>query len=195
MVRAEQPHDGPLLDTALALRLVRGRVSGKQAPTTQEVDLALQGDCKRSETCFAQYQRSQYQRRQQMTLEAVDEFLSSVEGATMAGCGAFADVVDLDATVPNWRFSVHGGEQVKSEFGRWYADPGHFEELRRLPLPGGELVEFTLCWEENGIPHACHQVHVLGLDNGKIVVDRAWCGGRWPASLLAEMGESAGTGC
>jgi hypothetical protein len=126
-----------------------------------------------------------------MTKDAVDEFLEAVEMGTIARCEAFADAVELDATVPNWRFSVRGAEDVRAEFGRWYADRGRFEELHRTPTRHGELVEFTLSWEEQGVPHACHQAHVLQIDDGAIISDRAWCGGRWPASLLAEMGDAA----
>jgi hypothetical protein len=61
------------------------------------------------------------------------------------------------------------------------------EELRRTSLPDGELVEFVLTWEEGGIPHACHQAHVLRVVENRITEDVAFCGGRWPASLLAEM--------
>jgi hypothetical protein len=129
-----------------------------------------------------------------MNPSPVDDFLAAIEGAHLGACESFAQVAELDATVPNWRFGVHGAEAIKTELGRWYADPGRFEELRRTPFGEGELVEFTLCWEEQGVPHACHQVHVLSLGDGKIVSDRAWCGGRWTASLLAEMSEAARTG-
>jgi hypothetical protein len=62
-----------------------------------------------------------------------------------------------------------------------------------MPLSGGgELVEFTLTWEEGGVPHACHQVHVLRLERGRISADTVFCGGRWPASLLADMAAAAG---
>jgi hypothetical protein len=121
----------------------------------------------------------------------VDQFLEAVTSARMASCQAFAPAVELDATVPNWRFGLYGADAIKTELGRWYADQGHFEEVRRTAIEAGELVEFTLCWEEQGVPHACHQVHVLSVEDGKIISDRAWCGGRWPASLLAEMGEAA----
>lgn len=124
-------------------------------------------------------------------MEAIDQFLESVTAATMAECPAFAEDAELDATVPNWRFGVQGAEAVRSELARWYADPARFEELRRTAIPGGELVEFTLCWEEGGVPHACHQAHVLGVEQGRITGDRVWCGGRWPASLLAEMSDAA----
>ncbi len=124
-------------------------------------------------------------------MDAVESFLESVESGTMPRCESFADAVVLDATVPNWRFSTHGAEAVKAELGRWYADPGRFEELHRSPIEGGELVEFTLSWEQQGVPHACHQAHVLQIEEGEIVSDRVWCGGRWPASLLAEIGDAA----
>jgi len=122
---------------------------------------------------------------------AVDRLLAGIEAGAVPA-GIFTDDAALDATVPNWRFSVHGGEAVRYELGRWYADPGQFENVRRSPLPDGELVEFTLGWEEQGIPHACHQAHILRLVDGLVASDTAFCGGRWPASLLAEMQAAAG---
>ena len=46
-------------------------------------------------------------------------------------------------------------------------------------------------WEQGGVPHADHHVHTIitGTD-GRIVKDTVFCGGRWPAPLLAEMGAS-----
>lgn len=126
-----------------------------------------------------------------VTTNPVDELLDAIETARMPRCRAFAKRATLDATVPNWRFSVHGAAAVRSELAGWFADPGRFEELRRTPIAGGELVEFTLCWEEHGVPHAAHQVHVLQVDAGGIVSDRVWCGGRWPADLLADMAAAA----
>jgi hypothetical protein len=97
----------------------------------------------------------------------------------------------LDATVPHWRFTISGEAAVRAELGRWYADPGRFEELKRTPLPHGELVEFTLRWEEAGVPHAVHQAHVVEVLGHQITSDQVWCGGRWSAGLLAEMAEAA----
>ena len=82
---------------------------------------------------------------------------------------------------------------VRAELARWYADPGTFEDLTRTPVAGGELVTFTLRWEENGVPHAAHQARVLSVAAHRIVRDQVWCGGRWPAALLAEMAD-AGNG-
>jgi len=64
-------------------------------------------------------------------------------------------------------------------------------ELTRTPLPSGEFVEFTLRWEEGGVPHAVHQAHVLEVRDGRITRDQVWCGGRWSATLLAEMAEAS----
>ena len=70
---------------------------------------------------------------------------------------------------------------------------GHFDELRRYPVQGGpaEVVEYTLSWTENGVPHAGHHLHLLTVRDDRIVSDMVFCGGRWPAALLAEM-EAAG---
>jgi len=122
-----------------------------------------------------------------MSDDPVARFLAAVESGAMESCDALAPEVTVDATVPNWRFSLRGDAAVRAEFGRWYADPGEFEEVHRTPVAGGEVVDFTLTWEEQGVPHAAHQIHVLRIDGGRIVNDKVWCGGRWPAGLLAEM--------
>jgi hypothetical protein len=123
----------------------------------------------------------------------VSRYLQSIEQGAMGECDAVSPGIELDATVPNWRFAVHGRTAVLDELSRWYADPGSFEELRRTPIPAGELVAFTLRWEAGGVPHAAHQVHILEVTDGAITRAEVWCGGRWPAALLAEMAE-AGSG-
>jgi hypothetical protein len=124
------------------------------------------------------------------TDEVIGRYLASIEAGAGPDTGVLSDDVVLDATVPNWRFTVRGADAVAAELARWYADPGTFEELRRTPVPGGELVTFTLRWLENGVPHAVHQAHVVAVSGGRIARDQAWCGGRWPAALLAEMAEA-----
>lgn len=121
----------------------------------------------------------------------VDAFLDAITAADIESCEAWADNVELDATVPNWRFTRCGAATVRAEYGRWFNSPATFDGLRRLPVHGGEVIEYTLCWEEDGVPHAAHHVHILGVSDGRIVSDTVMCGGRWPASLLAQMEESA----
>jgi ketosteroid isomerase-like protein len=124
------------------------------------------------------------------TSDPISRFTASIESAGVATAEVFCDDVRLDATVPHWRFQVRGAEAVAAELSRWYSAPGQFEDLRRTPLADGELVEFTLAWQEDGVPHASHQAHVLTVREGRIAADRVWCGGRWPAALLAEMEEA-----
>ena len=119
----------------------------------------------------------------------VDEFLNAIETATIPDCDAWSANATLDATVPNWRLHASGAEAIRTEYARWFADPGRFDELRRYPLGDGtgEVIEYTLSWTENGVPHAAHHMHLLTVADDSIVADTVMCGGRWPAGLLAEM--------
>ena len=119
----------------------------------------------------------------------IGRFLHAIETATIADCDAWSADATLDATVPNWRLQASGADAIRAEYARWFAGPGHFHDLRRLTVDGGggEVVEYTLSWLENGVPHAAHHVHLLTVRDGLIVADTVFCGGRWPASLLAEM--------
>jgi len=123
------------------------------------------------------------------TTDAVGKFLAGIEQASLPA-DIFCEDILLDATVPNWRFSVRGTEAVRAELGKWYADLGRFEEVKRSPVEGGEVVEFTLSWQEDGVPHSCHQAHLIRLRDGRIAKDTVFCGGRWPGPLLAQMEEA-----
>jgi hypothetical protein len=125
-----------------------------------------------------------------MSENAIDRFCAAIVAANVGEVDVFCEDVALDATVPNWHFVRRGRGAVRSELSGWYADPARFEMLRRTSLPDGELVQFDLAWEEGGVPHACHQAHVIALRDGLIARDTVWCGGRWPASLLADMEEA-----
>jgi hypothetical protein len=123
------------------------------------------------------------------SLPVIGKFLHAVEAATIPACEVWSPDAVLDATVPNWRLHASGPDAIRAEYARWFADPGHFDELRRCPVDGGrgEVVEYTLSWQENGVPHAAHHMHLLTVREGLITADTVFCGGRWPASLLAEM--------
>ena len=124
------------------------------------------------------------------TLTAVDRFVAAIEAGVRVDAGVFAPDAVVDATVPNWRWTIRGATAIADTFAGWFADPGAFEAVQRIPLPDGELLEFTLTWQENGVPHACHQSHRLTVREGSIVEDTVFCGGRWNAALLAEMAEA-----
>lgn len=123
------------------------------------------------------------------TTLVIDMFLQAIEAATIPSCEVWSEDATLDATVPNWRFRATGSHAIRAEYARWFADPAHLHDLRRCTLDDGtgEVVEYTLSWQENGVPHAAHHMHMLTVRDDRIVADTVLCGGRWPASLLAEM--------
>jgi hypothetical protein len=64
----------------------------------------------------------------------IDKFLSAIESATIPACDGWSQDATLDATVPNWRMTRTGADAIRAEYSRWFADPGHFDELRRYPV-------------------------------------------------------------
>ncbi|MCU1427463.1 MAG: hypothetical protein JWL83_1463 [Actinomycetia bacterium] len=122
-----------------------------------------------------------------VTTEPIDRFLTAIETATIPTCDAWAADATLDATVPNWRFRAHGPDDIRDQYTGWFGNPARFEQLRREGLGDGELVEYLLTWEEHGVPYAAHHVHIIRVEDNAIASDTVMCGGRWPASLLAEM--------
>jgi hypothetical protein len=120
-------------------------------------------------------------------LDPIAQFLDDLAAGGAIDSRIVTPDVVLDATVPNWRFEVVGEAAVRDQLVRWFSTTGQYEWIRRQPTPTGELVEFFFCWEEHGMPHAAHQLHLLDIEHGRIVRDTMFCGGRWPAPLLAEM--------
>lgn len=121
---------------------------------------------------------------------AVDRFLAAIRNGSFATAAAlFADDVRLDATVPGWRFQIVGDRAVRDEYCRWFGVPADLAELARHRTAAGEVVEYFMTWCEGAVVHGAHHVHLLTLDRGqdRISEDHVFCGGRWPASLLAEM--------
>src|SRR5713226_3592893 len=59
--------------------------------------------------------------------DPVARFAQAIESATIPALDVFTPDVAVDATVPNWRMSIHGDEQVREAFSHWYADPGQFD--------------------------------------------------------------------
>ena len=121
------------------------------------------------------------------TTTAVDRLLEHVAGTRTDATETYAADATWDAVVPGWRFSVHGAERIGFQLAEWFGHPSEVEELERHTTPTGAVVTYTVTWEENGVPHAARHVHVLTIVDDRITRDQAWCGGRWPAPLLAEM--------
>jgi hypothetical protein len=124
-----------------------------------------------------------------VTTGATDRLLAAIVAPGTPVDDVYAADAVFDATVPGWRFALRGSQPIGYQYAEWFAWTGTFEELDRHPTPTGEVVEYTLAWEENGVPHAAHHVHVLTIDADadRITSDHFFCGGRWPAPLLAKM--------
>ena len=123
--------------------------------------------------------------------DTVTKLLASIEAGTGAPADVLADDVTVDATVPMWRLTLRGADAVRAKFAVWFADPGHFEQIVRTPVPGGEYVRFLLSWVEHGVPHVASQAHFFEFDDaGRIRADQMFCGGRWDAGLLAQIEEA-----
>lgn len=125
---------------------------------------------------------------------AVDRFLDAIRDASIAeATDIYSSSVVLDATVPGWRFLLRGQEAARAEYGRWFAAPGEFTELCRHATDSGEVVEYFLTWTEDNVIHGAHHAHVLTVEpvTDRITEDHVFCGGRWPAPLLAEMNAPA----
>lgn len=120
-------------------------------------------------------------------MNVIDRFLTEINAGQGMSPDLWAPAAVLDATVPGWRFESRGSASVAATLSGWYNVPITVENLTRRPVAGGEVVTFELSWVEEGMPYAAHQAHVLELDGDRIAAHQAFCGGRWPASLLAEM--------
>jgi hypothetical protein len=117
----------------------------------------------------------------------VDLLLAEIGAGRGITTAPFAADARLDATVPHWRFEREGAAAVAGELSGWYNLPTTVESVVRRDLPGGEAVELELSWVEDGVPHAAHQMHLFTFEGSRISSDTVFCGGRWPAALLAEM--------
>jgi hypothetical protein len=124
-----------------------------------------------------------------ITASATDRLLAGIATAAFPGSDAYAEGARLDATVPGWRFEKRGADRIEAQLAKWYVHPAELEEVTRRVLPDGEMVEVTVAWVENGVPHAARQVHVLTIDRDadRILEHHVWCGGQWSADRLAEM--------
>jgi hypothetical protein len=121
----------------------------------------------------------------------VAALLAAMELGRPLAADATTDDIVLDATVPNWRMTARGRTEVTAQLAEFYRHPGRFEDVAHWAIPGGEIVEVTLNWDEDGVTHTVHQSHRLDLDPaGRIGRDTMFCGGRWTADLRAEMEEA-----
>jgi ketosteroid isomerase-like protein len=122
------------------------------------------------------------------TTTVIDELLAGFESGAGAALGRlYAPDAHIDLTTPGWRFHLDG-TKVGYQWAEWFGVPGRFEELERHEWEGGAAVRYFLVVEEDGAPVAVHHHHTILVRDGLIVEERFFCGGRWNAARLAEMG-------
>jgi len=119
--------------------------------------------------------------------DPAQRLIDSIAAGTGIPADLFAADAVLDATVPHWRYETAGAEAIGLELAKWYKDPATIDKVVRRPIPGGVALELDFSWEDGGVPHAAHQLHLLTLDGPAIAGHTVFCGGRWNAELLAEM--------
>lgn len=122
-----------------------------------------------------------------MGTNPVDRFIEAVRTAGFPDTDVFADAAVTDTTPPNWRLQVEGAAGLRAQYAKWFDHPAELAEVRRTPLPDGELLEYTRSWTQDGVPHKAHHIHRFTFDGDQIVEDAHWCGGRWPESLVQEI--------
>jgi len=77
-----------------------------------------------------------------MKNDPITTFLAAIETASIDQAEVYAADAELDATVPNWRFRLHGPDAIRAEYAKWFNEPVTFLALERTPVPGGELVTY-----------------------------------------------------
>ena len=122
--------------------------------------------------------------------DPIDRFLTELSAGDGISPELYTADAQLDATVPNWRFAQAGASAVAAQFSHWYDAPTVIESVHLRPISGGAIVELDLSWIEDGVAYAAHHVHLITVADGRISADTVFCGGRWSATLLAEMEEA-----
>src|SRR5690349_5536990 len=86
--------------------------------------------------------------------QTMDRFLAGVASGAGVPEDLFAPDATVDAVVPGWRFPNEGAAAIAAQYREWFDYPGTVEEVRHQPTPSGAVLEYTVCWTENGVPHA-----------------------------------------
>jgi hypothetical protein len=124
-------------------------------------------------------------------MTAVDNFLAAIEQERIDSCEAWAPNCVADTNTPGGRRYLYGPEDIRAEYRQWFAGVTSLDALRRWPVPGGEIVQYTQRLDKEDGPYWAHHLHVLELIDGLIVRDTVFCGGQRPLSELPQ--ESPGS--
>jgi hypothetical protein len=123
-----------------------------------------------------------------------ERYRGAVERQDLASLATLYDPdVLLDAHVPNWRFQVVGRTEVAPFTGTALPGPGGFASFVTEPTVEGDLlVHFE--WRQqahDGAGAKAHQLHVLRINDGRIVEQTVFCAGVWGPELQERMAAEA----
>ncbi len=123
-----------------------------------------------------------------------DRYRDAVEAGDLAALAELyhPDVL-LDAHVPNWRFQVVGRTEVARFTGSGLPAPGRFTTFEVEPTANGDLL-VQLQWHQltdRGPGATSRQLHLLRLDDGRIVEQTLFCAGVWGPGLQERMAAEA----
>ncbi len=126
--------------------------------------------------------------------ETVDAYLEQLTSATLGTTELLHPDVAWDATVPHWRYRLDGEASVRKELGSWYSAPLTWSKAIRHAIDGGEVVDLSQQFDDDGVTFTVHHLMVLGVEEGQIRSITVACGGRWDPALVAQMGPAAHAG-
>ena len=90
----------------------------------------------------------------------------------------------LDANVPQWRFQRRGLEAIVAQYRDWYPDPVRLVEWTPTPTTFGAVVEQAEWTVEDGEERYSRSVHVLHVDDARILHHVLYCTGQWDRATV-----------
>lgn len=123
-----------------------------------------------------------------------DRYQAAVESGDLAALRALYDPdVLLDAHVPNWRFQVTGRTEVARITGTGLPTPGRFASFTGETTLDGDVVIHFEWWQrtEDGDGARARQLHLLRVEDGRIVEQTLFCAGVWSPELQRRMAVEA----
>ena len=128
----------------------------------------------------------------QTATTAVDVFVERVKSGDWQGMEAhYAPEAVFAATVPQWHFAFRGAGRIVEELEKWFPFTASLNDVHIEPTQRGAAIEFERRWQRpsavEGQPEmvGVRQMHVLVLEDERIVTHHAHCVGVWDAETFA----------
>lgn len=90
----------------------------------------------------------------------------------------------IDANVPQWRFQRKGLDDIVAQYRDWYPAPPRIVEWTPVPTGFGAVVEQADWTAEGDDDVYSRSLHLLHVDNGRIVRHVLYCTGQWDRATV-----------